>query len=268
MLLAGALVAVHGTATRGAQPSYDLQVALDVSQAKIVGTATIDVPNGTELSIDRGDLTIVRLTNGHRDVAPDARGAGPLALRAKGPVRIRYEGTFRDSDGDVIRADAILLRGIWYPVVEGIYRYRLSATVPRGFEAISEADTVRRIETSGQSTFVFDLPYPQRAWDGMTFVASTQWASRHVRYKDIDLSVHVLSRNAAKLDELTGQAQRYLQRLEGMLGAYPFKRLVIAENPVPLHYSLSMPTYTLLTQQSDGAPRRFLHAPRTTARCG
>jgi len=254
IFLLAAVVFLTYAAVAGAEyPSYDLKVTFDLSQARVMGTATIDAARGTELSIYRGDLRILRLTNGGRDLPPDPQGSEPLTLQAEGPVQIRYEGTFHGPANDVIGTDTILLRGIWYPVVEGTYRYQVTATVPRGFVAVSEADHVRRTEADGHSTFFFDLPYPQRDWDGVTFVASRQWASRRARYKDIELSVHVLPRNAGRLDELTRQAQRYLQRLEGLVGKYPFKRLAIVENPVPIDYSLSMPTYILLSQQSVAA---------------
>jgi hypothetical protein len=232
------------------QPRYDLKVAFDLSQARIIGTATIDAARGTELSIHRGDLRILRLTNGGRDLGPPSQESETLSLRAEGPVQIRYEGTFPGPEEDVIGMDTILLRGIWYPVVEGTYGYRVTATVPRDFAAVSEADEVRLTEADGQSTYFFSLAQPQRDWDGVTFVASRQWASRGARYRDIDLSIQVLLRNAGRLDELTRQAQHYLQRLENLLGKYPYKRLAIVENPVPFTYSVSMPTYVLLSQPS------------------
>jgi hypothetical protein len=254
IFLLAAVVFLTDAAVAGAEyPSYDLKVTFDLVQARVIGTATIDVARDTELSIYRGDLRIIRLTNGGRDLAPIPQDSESIALRAEGPVQIRYEGTFRGPDIDVIGKDTILLRGIWYPVVEGTYRYRVTATVPQGFVAVSEADEVRRTEADGQSTYVFDLAQPQRDWDGVTFVASRQWVSRRARYKDVDLSVHLLPRNAGRLDEVTRQAQRHLQRLEGLLGKYPYKRLEIVENPVPIDYSLSMPTYVLLTQQSVAA---------------
>jgi hypothetical protein len=250
LLLGVAVFLKYAAVPPAEQPSYDLKVAFDLSQARIMGTATIDAARGTKLSIHRGDLRIIRLTNGGRDLAPIPQDTETIALRAEGPVQIRYEGTFPGPEEDVIGMDTILLRGNWYPVVEGTYRYQVTATVPRGFEAVSEADHVRRTEADGQPTFFFDLTYPQTDWAGVTFVASRQWVSRGARYNDIELSVHLLPGNAGRLDELTRQAQHYLQRLEDLLGKYPFKRLAIVENPVPFTYSLSMPTYVLLSQPS------------------
>ncbi|TAK84621.1 MAG: hypothetical protein EPO20_14240 [Betaproteobacteria bacterium] len=250
ILLAVALAFVEVSLAATEHPTYDLAVAFDLAKGKIVGSAKIEARPGAELTITRGDLRILSLRNGSRRVVPDARASDPLTLRAEGPVEIRYEGSFDGSDVDVIDRDRILLRNIWYPVVEGTYRYRLKAKVPREFVAVSEGDYVRRTEAGGEVTFAFDLPYPQRDWDGITFVASRQWASRHAMYRDIPLSVYLLRRNAARLEDTVRQAQRYLQQLEALLGPYPFKRLVIAENPVPIGYSLSMLTYILLSQDS------------------
>ena len=217
--------AVAGMAAAGVVlPTYDLDVSFDLPRSKLIGTARIDVPPGTELSIDRGDLRILSLMNGGRRVVPDAPASDVFTLRADGRVQIGFEGIFDGSDEDVIGEDTILLRNIWYPVAKGTYVYRLSATLPRDFVAVSEADRLRRTEAGGQATFAFDLPYPQRHWKGISFVASRQWASRDARYKDIDLSIHVLRRNAGRLDAMIGQTQRYLQRLEALLGKYPYRR--------------------------------------------
>lgn len=249
MLFVAAL-AVAGMAFAGeSAPTYDLKVAFEIPRSRIIGTATVDAPKGAELSLWRGDLRILSLTTGSRRVMLDPVQPDPFALRVDGPVRIEFEGTFRGKELDTIGEDAIVLRDVWYPVIEGMYRYRLSATLPRDFVAVSEADRVERTEAGGQATYSFDLPYPQRDWDGITFVASREWASRAGKYKDIDLSVHVHRRNAERLDEILGQAQRYLERLEAVLGEYPFKRLTVVENPLPITYSLSMYTYVLLSQR-------------------
>jgi hypothetical protein len=250
-LLAVVALAISCAASvRAEQPGYNLDIAIDVPGARITGTATIDTPKGAELSIYRGDLHILSLTTGSRHITPAIEEPDPLTLQTEGPLTIRYEGTFAGSEESVISEDAIVLRDIWYPVVEGTYRYSLTATLPRDFVVFSEADRVQRTEAGGQATYSFDLPYPQRDWDGITFAASKQWVSRGARYRDIDLSVHLLRRNGERLDEMMRNTQRYLERLEGLLGTYPFKRLAIVENPVPIKYSLSMPSYVLLSQKS------------------
>ncbi|OGA55549.1 MAG: hypothetical protein A3G81_13640 [Betaproteobacteria bacterium RIFCSPLOWO2_12_FULL_65_14] len=234
-------------------PIYDLAVSFDLTRAKIAGTATIEAKPGARLVIHRGDLRILSLATGGRNAVPDALAPDPLVVQAAGPVRIRYEGTFSGADPDLIDAHRILLRNIWYPVAEGTYRFRLRATVPQDFLAISEGEAVRRTVSRGKATFAFELPYPQRDWDGITFVASRQWVSGEAMYRGIPLTVHLLRTNAGRLGDTLRDAQRYLRQLEALLGAYPFRRLVIAENPVDIGYSLSMPTYILLSQDSVAA---------------
>jgi len=245
-----ALAISCAASVRAEQPGYNLDIAIDVPGARITGTATIDTPKSAELSIYRGDLRILSLTTGSRHITPATEEPDPLTLQAEGPLTIRYEGTFAGSEESVISEDTIVLRGMWYPVVEGTHRYSLTATLPLDFVVFSEADRVQRTEAGGQATYSFDLPYPQRDWDGITFAASKQWVSRGARYRDINLSVHLLRCNGERLDEMMRNTQRYLERLEGLLGTYPFKRLAIVENPAPIKYSLSMPTYVLLSQRS------------------
>ncbi len=241
--------AISGTAFAGEiPPTYDLKVAFDMPNSKIIGTATIDTPQGAELSISRGDLQIRSLTTG--SIKLDPNQPDPIEILTDGPIRIDFEGVVHSKDSDNVSEDAIVLTDVWYPVVGGIYRYRLTVTLPQDFAAVSEADKVQRTESGGQATYSFDLPYPQRDWDGITFVASRQWASLTGKYKDIDLTVYLHHRNAQRLDKMLRDAQRYLEQLEGLLGPYPFQRLVIVENPLPFNYSLSMPTYVLLSQRS------------------
>jgi hypothetical protein len=249
--LIAALLAIPGAAVADEPvPTYDLRVEFDISRAKIIGRAVIAAPQGAELSIHPGELRVLSLKMAGREMALDVAGQDPVVLKANGPVEIRYEGTFKGTDVDVIDGDKILLRNIWYPVVEGVHRYRLVATVPRDFVVFSEADHVLRSASNGQATYTFDLPYPQRDWDGITLVAFRRWVTRTTKYKDVDLSIHVLPQNADRLDGMIRQSIDYLGKLEARLGAYPFRRLDIVENPVPLKYSLSMSTYVLLSQKS------------------
>ncbi|MBI4204002.1 MAG: hypothetical protein HY527_03160 [Betaproteobacteria bacterium] len=254
MLLFAALSVAGMTFAGESPPTYDLKVTFDIPGSRIIGTATVDAPKGAKLSLSRGDLVIVSLTTVGRRVMLDPEQPDPISFETDGRVQIEFEGIVRDKDVDTIGEGAIVLRDIWYPVVEGTYRYHLTATLPRDFVAVSEADTVQRTEAGGQATYSFDLPYPQRDWDGITFVASREWASRSGKYKDIDLTVHLHRRNAERLDEMMRDAQRYLRQHEEVLGPYPFKRLTIVENPVPITYSLSMFTYVLLSQRSVAAP--------------
>jgi hypothetical protein len=173
-ILLALLVVGQAALARAEQPTYHLDVEFDVACARIAGTARLDVARGTELSIERGDLEILRVTIGGRDIPWSAKGANPLTLRAEGRVRIRYEGAFSHPEGDLIREDAIVLRGIWYPVVEGVYRYRVTATVPRGFVAASEADRVRRTDADPRGGFtVTVLSHPRSAGDVVAILTAT-----------------------------------------------------------------------------------------------
>lgn len=250
LLLAAALLGSCAASFGAEEPSYILNVVFDLPRSRIVGTATIDLPPGAERKLDPGELRILSLKNASLRSVRDAEGAQSFVLHAEGKVEIRFEGTFTDQNGDVIDQDRIALGETWYPVVEGTYRYRLSAELPRDFVAVSEADEVRSRESNERIALTFEFPYPRQDWEGVTFVASRRWVSRHARYKDVELSVYVEPRNTQRLDEMIEEAQGYLARLEARLGAYPFKRLAVVENPVPLGYSLSRATYVLLTPRS------------------
>ncbi len=249
-LLAAVLVFGYAPGIRAAKPHYDLDVVFDVPQARIAGTASIELPADAEVPISIGDLRILSVTNGFLGEVLDEDGSEYLVLHAQGPVQIRFEGIFSDPERDVIDPERISLGEVWYPVVEGTYRYHLTANLPQEFVAVSEADAVQRTGAGERATWSFDLPYPQRDWDGIAFVASPQWVSRYLRYQDIDLSFHLHRRNADRMDEIVRQTQYFLDRHQARLGRYPFNRLAVVENPVPITYSLSRFTYVLLSQRS------------------
>jgi len=64
---------------------------------------------------------------------------------------------------------------MWYPKVEGFCRFRLTATLPAGFVAVSEADHIIQEEKAGQAIFHFDFPYAIHELEGISLVASNQF---------------------------------------------------------------------------------------------
>jgi len=225
-------------------PAYRLQVSFDLAHAKLLGKAVISEPRGRQVDIDLGGLTVLRLSNGGRELPIPHGKEEAVKLRAAGPVEILYEASFAGSDDNLVSADAVQLQSQWYPTVAGMHVYRLSATLPEGFTAVSEAEAIRRTSVQGGVRFDFDFRHPIPAADGITLVASRHFVVRSTAYGRVAIAAYLSPEHAGRAGYFLDEARRYLRRFERELGPYPFTRLSIVE--APTGGGLSMPTYVLL----------------------
>jgi len=229
-------------------PVYQLQVSFDLAHAKLLGRAVIHEQRGGQVDIDLGGLTVLRLSNGGHELPIPHGKEEAVKLRAAGPIEIDYEAKFAGSDDNLVSADAVQLQGQWYPAVAGMHVYRLSATFPEGFTAVSEAEAIRQTSVPAGVRFDFDFRHPLPAADGITLVASRHFVVRSSAYGKVVISTYLSPEHARRAGFFLDEAKRYLRRFEGELGSYPFRRLAIVE--APSGGGLSMPTYVLL-ESSD-----------------
>ena len=245
LLAAAIFVPLSAWAERAASPPiYELQVSFDLARAKLLGKAIIREPRGRQVDIDLGGLTVLRLSNGGREL-PIPRGQEEsVKLRAAGPIEIAYEAKFTGSDDNLVSADAVQLQSQWYPSVAGMHVYHLSATFPAGFTAVSEAEAIRQTSVPAGVRFDFDFRHPLPAADGITLVASRHFVVQSSAYGKVVITTYLSPGHAGRAGYFLDEAKRYLRRFESELGRYPFTRLAIVE--APTGGGLSMPTYVLL----------------------
>jgi aminopeptidase N len=233
---------------------YDLAVSFDIPRSKLIGLATIQVIRSKPLLLNVGRLAIhsVRL-NGRRLEFEVRNGLLALTPPDSGSLEINYDAVFapegsvspgRDASiPSAISREGIFLTSAWYPRIEALARYRLKATFPRGFVAISEADKIDTSEQRGGVTFAFELDHPL---DGINLVASDRFRITRERFLNIELSAYFFAEDQALARNYLDYAKKYIQLYEELLLPFPFKRFAIVENFLPTGYS--MPTYTLLGQ--------------------
>ena len=164
----------------------------------------------------------------------------------KGIVEIRYEGVFRDNNRDnnnVIGEKGISLTGLWYPQIEGLFKYRLKATLPEGYEAVSEAEGIIKNTKNGSAEFIFEFPHPI---DGISLVAAKRYKIIKDSFNDIEILAYFFHEDIELAKKYIEYTKKYLKLYEGIIGKYPYKRFSVVENFLPTGYS--MPTYTLLGQ--------------------
>lgn len=233
----------------GAQAAgtYRLDVAFDLAHSRLMGTADILPAHPGRLKVDLEELKILSIeADGHPVLVP-ANADAPLEVSVRRRLRIGYEADYPETGGEQISPAGIVLGGAWYPVVRGRYRYRLRAVLPEGWQAVSEADAVRREAAPDgvRHEFVFRHPLPHQ--DGISLVASDRFVVNHRKYRDIDLYTYFLPEDAHHAGRFLDQAAEYLARFERRLGPYPYRRFSMVEHiPAGAH---SLPTYIVLGRE-------------------
>lgn len=234
----------------GTMPEYRLEVSFDLPRGKIKGQAIIQAPPGKKLVIIPGDLNLIKVEEGGRQVALNRNQKGdpgdPLVLFPQGPIHLSYEATLKSLVENRITEDGLVLQGRWYPQVEGFCRFKLTAALPAGFVAISEADRIIKEEKAGQTIFHFDFPYPLHDSGGISLVASNRFVTSHTTYKGIELWTYLWPEEAPLAARYLERSKVLLQKYENLFGPFPYRRFAIVESL--LNFSLSLPTYVLLNR--------------------
>ena len=232
-------------------PRYDLAVSFDVAASKISGVSKITITKGRELYFRRGPLDIryIKINDEHVEFEQRQDIFG-LTPDHDGVMEIGFEGTFHSSQGrqrhdgiaaNTIDSEGISLTGLWFPILEGLSYYSLKASLPEGYEAISEAEEITRVLRDNTVEFQFDFPHPL---DSLNFIASQRYTIVRDRYKDVEILAYFFKEDMKLAETYIEYTKKYLALYEGLLNSFPYKRFSIIENFLPTGYS--MPTFTLL----------------------
>ncbi len=220
---------------------YHLYVDINPAQKILFGTAKITAQE--DITIDVSGFQQVRV-NGTK-----IRKAQKFLLKAGIKQTISYQYSL-DSYTAFSDKNNVVLSGTWYPQINQLANYFLTANLPEGFKAISEADTIsHKLVDFKRVEFQFDFPHLQ---DNLTLVASDQYQYKHKIFQGINIETWFKPANASLADNYLEHSIGYLKLYQKLLGAYPFKRFAIVESPLPSGYS--MPSYTLLGSRVIALP--------------
>ncbi|MBI5098076.1 MAG: ChaN family lipoprotein [Nitrospirae bacterium] len=233
--------------------TYNLDVSIDVSASELTGISRIDVVAGKELLlVINGTLEINYIKLNNKQIGLD-EGSRTLRIVSDkdGILEISYKVYFRDDHGsyeknagavkNVIDAKGISLTNTWYPEIKGQAYYNLKVTLPKGYEAVAEADEVKKVLKNDSVEFYFDFPYPS---DGINLTASDKYRVRKDNYNNVQIYAYFFSEDINLASTYIEFTKKYLKLYESLLGKYPYKRFSIVENFLPTGYSF--PTFTLL----------------------
>ncbi len=234
-------------------PVYRLSVSFDLKRNLLRGRAIVSLAEAGDMTVSPGNLTITSVTLnglpvGHRTKDNLFRIAG------SGVLEIAYEGTFRGPGGSdtldnagvvsagVVSEGGISLTGDWYPAINGLAYYELTALVPEDFTAVSEADEIGQRDTASGKEYSFIFSHPLA---GIAFVAGNYREIRDT-VDGIDIHAYFFPEDVSLAADYIGHAKDYFRMYNKLLVPYPYKRFSIVENSLPT--GLSMPTFTLLGQ--------------------
>jgi uncharacterized iron-regulated protein len=238
---------------RGLLPTCNLSISFDLKENSLKGTAEIFFPESGEIAVSAANLTVIDANLNGKPVEY-RKEEGLIKAFGKGTLEIGYEAVFRGKrqnnlentgvvSSGVVSTDGISLTGNWYPAINGPAYYKLSAIVPQGFEAISEADEITSKETSAGKEYSFSFPHPL---NGIDFVAGNFKVVKE-NLGDISIYAYFFPEDVSLAKAYIAHARTYLEMYSRLLVPYPYKRFSIVENIQTTGYS--MPTFTLLGQE-------------------
>ena len=254
LALAGFHTRLYGAEERPGQslPACRLFVSFDFKSNLLKGTATITAPEAGA-TVFTGNLRITSATMNGSDYWPIGN---QCKIRGRGTLERKYEEAFKGDGGtrgnlenpDVVPAGVVndkgvSLTGSWYPAIEGLAYYNLTALVPDNFIAISEADEIIARETASGKEYSFIFSHPLTGIDLV--------AGRYREFRDsvdgIALFAYFFPEDASLVPDYMEHAKKYFKMYNKLLVPYPYKRFSIVENMLPT--GESMPTFTLLGQE-------------------
>jgi len=233
-------------------PICRLAVSFDLKNGLVRGSASITASEAGTTMVSQGNLRITSVTLNGSPVPYGAKDS-VFKIRAKETLGIQYEGIFRGDGGTldnpgVVQAGLVSDRGIsltgnWYPEIEGLAYYKLTALVPDHFIAVSEADEITARETVSGKEYSFVFSHPL---SGVDLVAGNY---REVRdsVDGIALYAYFFPEDTSLVPDYMEHAKKFFSMYSKLLVPYPYKRFSIVENMLPT--GESMPTFTLLGQE-------------------
>ncbi|MFA9614719.1 MAG: hypothetical protein ACERK9_12320, partial [Deltaproteobacteria bacterium] len=196
--------------TTASLPKHRITISFDLPKHRIYGTVDATIPQSVRTILAGKDLRITKFSmNGKTAVAKVEDGRINLPSHPdRTHVRLEYEGVFSDDERSSVEnrigaKGAFLLDG-WYPAAEAeLAQFTLQARVPRGFHAVSEAETITTHETGEERLEVFHFPHPV---PHIHFVMAPYVVNKD-RHGDVEVATYLLPEDK----DLSGRYLAYIK---------------------------------------------------------
>ena len=231
-----------------AVPVHNISMRFDLQEHQLIATSRIELPAGMSINLFLDHLYISQIKITGQPVEAEPQDTKSLKLSAADQDReisITYSQVFEPGMApyDLISDAGITLTGNWYPIADREMLFKLTAQVPKDFEAISEAEDIVTFMVDGSKQITFRFPHPLY---GINFVAGPYVMTEETFGDSKKLTAYFFAEDQQLAAGYLEKARQYLERYEELLGPYPYSRFSVVENRLPTGFA--MPTYTLLGQ--------------------
>ena len=230
-------------------PSYELAISFQPEQQTMSGTAHISLPAGQELILYLDEISISAIMINKKGqetmpvLVPNENHLHLPATNEAQEIFISYTKQIPDNAPDnMISGQGIALTSMWHPIPNRNMLFRLTATIPKGFKAIAESDTLPSDSSNTQQSFSFSQPVQSIHFAAGPYIIKTL----KIR-ENFLISTWFFKEDISLSNEYLEAAARYIKRYEQELGAFPYNHYAIVANRLPSGFG--MPTFTLLGQQ-------------------
>jgi aminopeptidase N len=232
-----------------AEPSrYHLDISFLPEKQTLLGKATIRIPSGKKWQLYTGGLEI-------QEVLLEEEGKEPfcLPLPREGhigmyasdsnlKVTLTYSLTVpTNAAANLISPSGIVLTSNWHPLPQENMLFSLAATLPQGFQGISESDNLPKQTADGIMTSSFSQPV--RA---IHLAAGPYQVEKETIREGLILSTWFFNEDQQLSRGYLDAAKAYILRYEKEIGPFPYNHYAIVSNRLPSGFG--MPTFTLLGQ--------------------
>lgn len=237
---------VRAVETRSAEYDLSLSFAPGEQAGKLTGTATIEIlpEHRLSLSFPQMEVTSALLLDetGLKTELPEIHDV--LILPAGNTTRtliISYSKIVAGAGDNLISPAGISLTSNWHPLPDRPMRFRVTATLPDNFSAISESETFPLARRGKTVTAVY-----QRPLEALHFIAGPYSIHKQQVRENLFVYSMFFHEDADLADGYLQAAADYLVRYEREIGPYPYNHYVVVANRQPT--GLGLPTFTLLGQ--------------------
>ncbi len=241
-----------GAFTEKEIPEYSLTVRFDPEKKVIAGTSVISLSAGETRTISTAGLRIVTASINGIPVNPEP-GVSVISFQPASKddkLKIEYEFFLNqgesadDNTPPAVLSEGISLTSGWYPELEGLAIYHLTALLPKGLEAVSEADEITVRETGEREReFSFSFQHPL---GGVSLIAG-RYEIGIDEHQGKKIYTYLFPEDAGLGRVYIEYAKKYLELFSDSYGDYPYQRFSIIECEAPT--GSSFPTFTLIGKE-------------------
>ncbi len=230
------------------EAEYELSLSFTPGEqsGKLAGTAKLTIMPGRRLSLSFPQVEVTgAVLQDETGAMSDLMEVHDALILPAGKTRrtliLTYTKTVAGEADNLISPAGISLTSNWHPLPDQPMRFRVSATLPENFSAITESDTFPLARQGRSVSTVYEKPVT-----AIHFAAGPY--TIHKRQVRENLFVHsmLFPEDADLADGYLQAAAEYITRYEREIGPYPEKHYVIVANRLPTGFGV--PTFTLLGQ--------------------